>query len=80
MKLGLTDFSVFRPRRNEDELTLALLQLLSSQKKWQAEVLEKLVCQGPTLFTLTIEAEALEGNIKTKHTVQFVSSIDQLVL
>jgi hypothetical protein len=77
MKQERTGFRESHLRKNEDELTLALLRLLVFQKKWKSAELVERVLRGPTLFTLSIEAEGLEDNIKTRHTAQFVSSTHQ---
>lgn len=73
MNLEHTDSNVSLRQRDVDELTLALLQLLRLQKRWGIEELIDRVLREKTLFTLSIEATGLEDNIKTKHTVQFVS-------
>ena len=77
MKLAHTASNESHQQRNMEELTLALLQLLASQKTWGVGKTIEMVLTEPTLFTLSIEVEALEGNTKTKHTAQFVSNIHQ---
>lgn len=66
-----TGFKESLPQKREEELIQALSQLLVCLKQHPDSNLEKILTQQ-NWITLTIEAEGLEDNTKTKHTVQFV--------